>query len=112
MRKTLVIPTAACSLLAMSFALVHAAPAPASPEGTTVSPDKTFVQVGRLLADPANGRVERDKTLNWPPSSGPRMVLAGKSPAMRMAPTVSMPPCGPAWIRSNTALTWTPSPFA
>lgn len=63
MRKSLVIPTAACSLLAMSFALVHAGPAPASPDGTTVSPDQTFVQVGRLLADPASGRVEREKTL-------------------------------------------------
>jgi len=57
--KTITSLLAAVSLLTASgVAAQTPAPAPVSPvEGTT------FVQVGRLLADPANGIVQRDKTL-------------------------------------------------
>jgi len=49
------IAIAVCSLLAAQIAAAQTeSSAPAS---------KTFVQVGRLLADPANGRVEQEKTL-------------------------------------------------
>lgn len=49
---------AAAVLLATGAAAQTPAVAPVSPpEGTT------FVQVGRLLADPATGVVQRDKTL-------------------------------------------------
>jgi imidazolonepropionase-like amidohydrolase len=49
---------AAALLLATGAAAQTPAVAPVSPaEGTT------FVQVGRLLADPANGSIQRDKTL-------------------------------------------------
>jgi len=49
------IVTAVATLLAAHLAAAQAQnPAPTS---------KTFVQVGRLLADPANGRVEHEKTL-------------------------------------------------
>jgi imidazolonepropionase-like amidohydrolase len=44
--------------LAVSAAAQTPATTPVSPEGRT-----TFVQVGRLLADPASGVVQRDKTL-------------------------------------------------
>ena len=47
---------AAC--VATSVAAQTPATAPVSPDGGT-----TFVQVGRLLADPASGVVQRDKTL-------------------------------------------------
>ena len=52
----------AVSALWLVLATGVAAQTPASP---TVSPDAgtTFVQVGRLLADPATGVVQRDKTL-------------------------------------------------
>jgi imidazolonepropionase-like amidohydrolase len=57
--KTITSLLAAVSLLtATGVAAQTPAPAPVSPvEGTT------FVQVGRLLADPATGIVQRDKTL-------------------------------------------------
>ncbi|MGZ9100072.1 MAG: hypothetical protein ACXW3O_10240, partial [Brevundimonas sp.] len=50
---------AACAaLVATSVAAQTPAPTPVSPAGGT-----TFVHAGRLLADPATGVVQRDKTL-------------------------------------------------
>ncbi|WP_414693354.1 metal-dependent hydrolase family protein [Phenylobacterium sp.] len=46
------------ALMAAAFAMPAAAQAPAPAAGQT-----TFVQAGRLLADPASGRVETQKTL-------------------------------------------------
>ena len=46
------------ALMAAAFAMPAAAQAPAPAAGQT-----TFVQAGRLLADPASGRVEPQKTL-------------------------------------------------
>lgn len=55
--------------LAWIVAAIAALAAPAAAEQTTAGPQvfatetTTFVQVGRLLADPSNGRVETDKTI-------------------------------------------------
>jgi len=52
-------------LLAAAAALLGAGAAAQTPAAAPVSPAEgtTFVQVGRLLADPASGIVQRDKTL-------------------------------------------------
>ncbi|WP_298745102.1 amidohydrolase family protein [uncultured Brevundimonas sp.] len=52
-------------LWAAAAALVASGAAAQTPAATPVSPsgEATFVQVGRLLADPASGVVQRDKTL-------------------------------------------------
>jgi imidazolonepropionase-like amidohydrolase len=47
----------------IAIALLGISAAAAQPEGSASSNERTFVQVSRLLADPANGRVERDKTI-------------------------------------------------
>jgi len=53
------------AVLAAVAACVATSVAAQTPAPTGISPDgrTTYVQVGRLLADPASGRVERDKTL-------------------------------------------------
>ena len=53
------------SLLAVAAVLMTTSVAAQTPAGATVSPAEgtTFVQIGRLLADPATGVVQRDKTL-------------------------------------------------
>lgn len=53
------------AMLAVFAACVATSVAAQTPAMTPDSPDRgtTFVQVGRLLADPANGVVQRDKTL-------------------------------------------------
>ena len=53
------------SLLAVAAVLMTTSVAAQTPTGATVSPAEgtTFVQIGRLLADPATGVVQRDKTL-------------------------------------------------
>lgn len=57
--KSITTVLAACAALAAtSVAAQTPAPAPVSPAGGT-----TFVHAGRLLADPATGVVQRDKTL-------------------------------------------------
>ena len=53
MKTTLM--AAAAAVLALAVAGAHAA--------AQASPDTTYVQVGRLLADPATGKVETNKTL-------------------------------------------------
>lgn len=61
MSKFLAASAAGLGVLAMSFALAPVGLAQVAPAAS--SADKIFVQVGRLLADPAGGRVEREKTL-------------------------------------------------
>ena len=53
------------SLMAAAAMFMATGAAAQTPAVAPVSPDEgtTFVQVGRLLADPANGSVLRDKTL-------------------------------------------------
>jgi imidazolonepropionase-like amidohydrolase len=53
------------SMLAALAACVATSVAAQTPATTSVSPEAgtTFVQVGRLLADPSTGVVQRDKTL-------------------------------------------------
>jgi imidazolonepropionase-like amidohydrolase len=54
--------TSIVAALAACVATAAVAQTPASPPGSPET-GTTFVQVGRLLADPANGVVQRDKTL-------------------------------------------------
>lgn len=56
------IALAALAALMASAASAHAQQIPVA-TGVSVEPNTTFVEAGRLLADPSNGVVQRDKTL-------------------------------------------------
>ncbi len=55
--------TTRASMLAIPLLAMSMSGAAQSPPADNAASQQTFVQAGRILADPANGRVERDKTI-------------------------------------------------